>query len=215
MTNRNSKAFILVVVIGFFFNSCFWPSRTVHNTYFVSKRESNEYGEILLAQKDTLSIFAKVSLPEWAVLNSIEKNSREYDSVVNAAKENCKLNVEIYTNNKGTVILDSFDIQAFDTQNKNTGKIMFTEYCRRKEWDLICYKTKEELQDSLKVIACDNYVSSQLLLSQSALSPTYFDTKKIYIKVKLKLNYNDWNVDLNYSETLNRMDKAKVLALHP
>lgn len=215
MTTRNRSKFILVGAIGLFFCSCFWPSRTIHTTYFVEQKGSGENGEILLAQKDSLSIYAKVSLADWDMLNSIEKYSKEYDSVLNAARENCKLNIGIYTNNKGTVTLDSFDIQAFDTQNQKSDHIKFTEFCKRKEWDLICYKTKEELLASLQILTFDNYVSSQLLLSQGYPSATLFGTKEIYVKIKLKLNYNNWKVDINYSDTLNRVDKTKEYALHP
>ncbi|MFI5219598.1 MAG: hypothetical protein ACHQNT_08920, partial [Bacteroidia bacterium] len=93
--------------------------------------------------------------------------------------------------------------------------LVFTNFCKRKEWDLQCFKSKNELRDSLNEIPYDQIGSSQLLIMQEVNIPKLFEIKKLYVKVKLDLKYNDWKVNINFSDTLNKKEIAKDYLLHP
>jgi mRNA-degrading endonuclease HigB of HigAB toxin-antitoxin module len=198
-------------VLSFSLIACNLPSRTIHETYFINAKSL--YGfDIPLAKKDSLAIYANVTLSEWEV----PSGDTNLDSIKKEAKDSCQIIIEISSNNKGVVQINDFDIQLFYIKGTTAhDQLNFKNFCKRNDWDLQCFKSGRELKDSLKKIGYDKMGSSQLLIRQEAYSPKLFELQKLYAKIKLKAKYNDWVVNLDFVDTLSRNEIIKDYALHP
>jgi hypothetical protein len=203
------KVVSILVLIIIALNSCSWPSRTIFKTYFSNGLD--DYN-ILLAEKDSLKIYATLKLSDLEIKDDV----KNIDSLREAARIKSMLTYELFTNNKGIVKIERIEIKIYTLENDLLHEqIEFTEFCKRKEWDVECFNSLTQLLDSITTVEYDKIISSQLLIRQSTKAENIFNEKAFYAIMNINLLYNNWQAHISFSDTLTRREIKKSYKLHP